>query len=213
MHRFIVDHKKTHIWRKCLGYFHDECKLLKHQLICLPKEPCIVKVPREDWVIFKPKKYIKALYLLETCEFECFNARLDLSEGSLTQKIYHPNPVAPGYYIIFDLPRVLKPAYIEYFGSCSVEWFVTETIKLEYKMEYHFKNTYIALNTSEGTRKNSFKPMRVGYVINLSHNQSQLQTLKNRDHCNPSGIYRNVALNPCSINAKQPKLYQWFFIT
>ena len=47
--------------------------------------------------------------------------------------------------------------------------------------------------------------MRVGYIINLSHNQSQLQTQRNRDHCHPNGIYRDADLNPCKINAKQQK--------
>ena len=107
MHVFKGDHKKTLVCRKRLTYFYDEFKLLKHQLICRTNEPCIVKVPKEDWLTYKPENY-KCSVPFRTCNFECFNARLDLSKGSQIQNIYHPNPVAPGSYILSELPRVLK---------------------------------------------------------------------------------------------------------
>ena len=62
--------------------------------------------------------------------------------GNKTTNIYKQKAVCNGYYIVSDIPKILKSGYHHSpLGYESVDWFVSQMTKLENKMNFYFKNT------------------------------------------------------------------------
>ena len=125
LHVFIGNYIKPRVCRSCMASFFDEYWFLGHQINWWTNESCLMKFPRENWLSFKPKNCNTNVPFRFCCDFECLNARVEESvEKAKTQIVFHQWPIAPGYYFISELPKVLKLGYHENFGLCNVEWFV-----------------------------------------------------------------------------------------
>ena len=90
------------------------------------------------------KKYFhkNPLYFRISADFEADNEIDGSKLGNKTTNIYKLNPVLNGYYIKSELENVLKSGYYESpLGYGNVEWFVSEVIKLENRMNFWFRNS------------------------------------------------------------------------
>ena len=117
-----------------MNSFQRKDRLTLHQLPYLMNDPCKEKVPRKDWLIFKPKKYTVPVYARNHVDIECFNLSVKShSEGhsvtTKTQKIYHQKPCACGSYIQSEKTKKLPSGYHCQFGKDKLNWFNENVIK------------------------------------------------------------------------------------
>ena len=111
--------------------------------------------------------------------------------------VYKQNPVCNGYYIVSDLPSVLQSGYVSNFGPNNVDWFVGEIIKLENKMNFHFKNTNVELNMLPEDEYNFENSDKCWFC------ELPFESTKVRDRCHLTGRYRGAAHESCNINVKK----------
>ena len=100
-----------------------------------------------------------------------------------------------GYYIVSEINNVLKSGYYHSpFGYRNVNWFVTEIIKLENKMNFYFENTKKDIAMSEEDEEN-YKNNNICYFCE----QEILDNTKVKDHCHLTGKYRGPAHYLCNL--------------
>ena len=77
------------------------------------------------YLSFKPENSNIPVKIWVNWDFESLNTSVeDFLEKWKTRKVCHEKLVAPGYHIFSDLPIVLNPKCLEYFGDNNVKWFV-----------------------------------------------------------------------------------------
>ena len=96
------------------------------------------------------------------------------------------------------MPSKLQSEYKSNFGPDNVDWFVDEAIKLENKMNFHFKDTNVKLSISEEDEYN-FENSDKCWFCELAFDSEK----KIRDHCHLTGRYCGAAHEICSIFVKK----------
>ena len=113
-------------------------------------------------------------------------------------KICKQSPIVIGYYIVPELNYILKSDYCNSpLGYENIDWFVNEDMKLESKMNFHFKSTKkgrIMTVEDEENYKNK---------KNCRFCEEEVSIDKVRDHCQLTSKKRGPAHNTCNINVTQ----------
>ena len=142
LHVFLGDHNKKFIFRRCLSSYTSENMLIKHNQKCGDNNITTIKTSNESHIYWKKHFHKNPLYFRIYADFEAANEKDNSIVGNKTTNIYKQNPVLNGYHIISELEDVLKSDYYKSpLGYDNVDWFIDETIKLENKMAFYFKNT------------------------------------------------------------------------
>ena len=198
LHVFLGNHNKSFVCRRCLNSFTCENALINHKEKCGDDNICTIRTSNESHLYWKKLFHKNPLYFRIFADFEADNEVNGCSLGNKTTNIYKQNPVLNGYYIISELEDVLESGYYESpLGYDNVDWFVNEVIKLENKMNFHFKNTKKDINMTKEDEE---------YYRNINicrFCEKEILSDKVRDHCHLTGKYCGSAHNTCNINVKQ----------
>ena len=169
-----------------------------HKQKCGDDNILTIRTSPESHIQWKKHFHKNPLCFRIYSDFEADNEKDNSSIGKKTTNIYKQIPVCNGYRIVSELEAVLKSGYYKStLGYENVNWFVDETIKLENKMAFYFKNTNKDIIMTEKDEKD----YRNNNICRFGENNIECDKVTH--HCHLTGKYRGPAHNTCNINVTQ----------
>ena len=127
---------------------------------CGENDFCFIRTSGESHPSLQVKDHFQKtpIFFWIIADFEADNEIDNSSRGKRKTNNYKQNPICNGYYIISELEEVLENGYFKSpSGYDNVDWFLEETIKMEIKRTFNFKNTKEDINMTQEDEKRSRK--------------------------------------------------------
>ena len=195
---FLGDHNKKYLCRQCLSSYTSENMLIKHKQKCGEDNITTIKTSNESHLSWKKHFHKNPLYFRIYADSEADNEKDNSIIGNKTANIYKQNPILNGYHIVSELEDLLKSDYYKSpLGYNNVDWFVDESIKLENKMAFYFKNTKKEIKMIQEDEEDC----RNNNICRFC--EKFMESDKVRDHCHLTGKYRGPAHSKCNVNVTQ----------